>query len=228
MAQRRGRVVAAAAAGMLVWSGCGPARGRTTPPIRVAAPRIATTHLPVAAAEADGLTRFDGWPKACALLTVADLKAVLPQATKVVQTPREQRVAITNLGAGEGEDDRDVPGIACETRFWVAGTERQRHADPDIVRVEDIAVGDAATVKDNYDAIAHAKRKVAIGGLDCVLDVHDYYCRTRRVAFSVGTGSSLYIDRFVGQPKKVESWRYWVNNVLPEFIRTVASKLPRT
>jgi hypothetical protein len=221
-------VPAAAAAAILLCCGCAPARGRTTPPIRVAAPRIATTHVPVAVAEADGLTRFDGWPKACALLTVADLKAVLPQVTKVVQTPREQRVTVTNLGAGEGEDDRDVPGIACETRFWVAGTERQRHAAPDIVRVEDVAVGDAATVKDNYDAIARSKRKVAIGGLDCVLDGHEYYCRTRRVAFAVGTGPSLYIDRFVGQPKKVEAWTYWVNNVLPEFVRTVASKLPRT
>jgi hypothetical protein len=180
-----------------------------------------------APAEADGLTQFDSWPKACELLTAQDLKAVLPQVTKVTQMPQEQRIRVTNLGDGAG-DDRDVPGSSCETRFWVAGTERKPHAEPDLVRVEDIAVGDTGTVKENYDALARSKPRVpgGLGALECVLASVDYYCRMPHIAFSVGTGSSLYIDSFAGQPKHRAARTYWVSNVLPEFVRSVASKLP--
>jgi hypothetical protein len=212
----------------LAVASCAPA-ARTTPAIRVAAPRISASRISLAPAEADGLTRFDSWPKACALLTVEDLRAVLPQTTKVVQTPREQQIRVTNLGEGAGDDDRDAPATACETWFWVTGTEKKRHAQPDIVRVEDIAVGETDTVKDNYDALAGARPRVpgGLGTLECVLAVADYYCRMPHIAFSVGTSSSLYIDRFAGQPKKTEARTYWVREVLPELVRSVASKLPR-
>jgi len=214
------------AGGLLAAGSC--ASARTTPPIRVGTPRISTTHVKLLPAEADGLSRFDSWPRACELLTPEDLRAVLPQITKVVQTPREQQIKVTNLGDGEG-DDRDAPGSACETTFWVAGTEKKRHAEPDLVRVEDIAVGDTDTVKDNYDSLAQSRARIpgGLGALECVRDAGGYYCRTSHMAFSVGTGPELYIDRFVGQPKKVEARTYWVDDVLPELVRSVASKLPR-
>jgi hypothetical protein len=226
MSRRRGRA-AALATGVLMAASCAPAAERTTPAIRVAKPRIGATHMSLAPAEADGLTRFDSWPRACELLTPADVEAVLPQVTKVVQTPREQQIRVTNLGDGAG-DDRDAPGSSCETRFWVAGTEKKRHAQPDLVRVEDIAVGDTDTVKDNYDSLAGSRPRVpgGLGALECVLAAPDYYCRLPHIAFSVSAGPSLYIEDFVGQPKKVEARTYWVNNVLPEFIRSVAAKLP--
>jgi hypothetical protein len=206
---------------------CAPSADRRTPPIRVAAPRIAASRMSPAPAEADGLTRFDSWPKACELLTADDLRALLPQVTKVTQTPLEQQIKVTNLGDGPG-DDGDAPGTSCETRFWVAGTERKPHAEPDLVRVEDIAVGDTDTVKDNYDALALSRPRVpgGLGALECVLATLDYYCRMPHIAFSVGTGSSLYIDRFAGQPEHTAAQTYWVKNVLPELIRSVASKLP--
>jgi hypothetical protein len=192
------------------------------------APPIAASTMPLAPAEADGLTRFDSWPKACDLLTARDLQAVLPQITKIAQTPREQRIRVTNLGDGAG-DDRDAPGTSCETRFWVAGTEKKANAQPDLVRVEDIAVGDTDTVKDNYDSLAQSRPRVpgGLGALECVPAAADYYCRMPHIAFSVGTSSTLYIARFVGQPEKVEARTYWVNHVLPELVRSVASKLPR-
>jgi hypothetical protein len=223
---RRRTAVAVLAGGLLAASSC--ATARTTPPIRVATPRIGTTQVSLPPAEADGLSRFDSWPKACELLTPKDLEAVLPQITKIVQTPREQQIKVTNLGDGEG-DDRDAPGSVCETRFWIAGTEKKRHAEPDLVRVEDIAVGDTDTVKDNYDSLAQSRPRIpgGLGTLECVRADGDYYCRTPHFAFSVGTGPSLYIDRFVGQPKGVEARTYWVDDVLPELVRSVASKLPR-
>ncbi|MDN3351169.1 hypothetical protein [Actinomadura sp. DC4] len=226
MLRTRRTAVAALAGGLLTAGACAPAR--TTPPIRVAAPRIGTPTVSPPPAEADGLSRFDSWPKACDLLTAADVRAVLPQITKITQTPREQQIKVTNLGDGEG-DDRDAPDTSCETRFWVAGTEKKRHAEPDLIRVEDVAVGDTDTVKDNYETLAGSRPRIpgGLGALECVRDVTDYYCRTSRVAFSVGTGPSLYIDRFVGQPKKVEARTYWVGTVLPEFVRSIAAKLPR-
>ncbi len=218
---------AALAGAALAVASCGPA-ARTTPPIRVASPRITASRMSLARAEADGLTRFDSWPKACELLTPRDLRAVLPQITKIVQIPREQEIRVTNLGKDARDDDRDAPGSSCETRFWVAGTERKRAARPDLVRVEDIAVGDTATVKDNYDVLARYARRVpgGLGALECVRTDVEYHCRMPHVAFTVGTGTSLYIAGFAGQPKKEEARTYWVERVLPEFVRAVAAKLP--
>jgi hypothetical protein len=223
---RRRTALAALAGGLLAAVSC--ASARTTPPIRVAAPKPGAVHVSLPPAEADGLSRFDNWPKACELLTAKDVEAVLPQITKIVQAPRAQQIKVTNLGDGEG-DDRDAPGSSCDTTFWVAGTEKKHRAEPDLIRVEDIAVGDTATVKDNYDSLAGSRPRIpgGLGALECVRASADYYCRTPRIAFSVGTGPSLYIDRFVGQPEKVEARTYWVNNVLPEFVRSVAAKLPR-
>jgi hypothetical protein len=228
MRNTRSGPVTVLAVGTLAVASCTPV-SRTTPAIRVAAPRISATRVSLAPAESEGLTRFDSWPKACALLTAADVKAVLPQVTKIVQLPREQRIRVTNLGEGADEDERDAPGTACETRFWVAGTEKKKRAQPDLVRVEDIAVGDTGTVKDNYDALAGSRPRVrgGLGALECVLAGSDYYCRMPRIAFSVGTSSFLYIDRFAGQPHTVEAHSYWVHDVLPELVRSVASKLPR-
>lgn len=214
-----------AACGSSALAACSPSP--TTPPIRVAAPRIATTRLPAPRSEADGLTRFDSWPRACDLLTAADLRAVLPQVTKVAQTPHEQRIRVTNLGDGAG-DDRDAPETACETRFWVAGTERKPHARPDVVRVEDVAVGDTGIVKDNYATLAGTRPRIpgGLGAAECVLAGLVYYCRMPHVAFAVGTGPALYIDGFAGQPKHVTAQTYWVHDVLPALVRSVASKLP--
>jgi hypothetical protein len=222
---QRTRRTALAVLAALTAGACAPAR--TTPPIRVAAPRPGAAHVSLPPAEADGLSRFDSWPKACRLLTAKDVEAVLPQITKIVQTPREQQIKVTNLGDGEG-DDRDAPGTSCDTTFWVAGTEKKRRAEPDLIRVEDIAVGDTDTVKDNFDSLAGSRPRIpgGLGALECVRAADDYYCRTPHLAFSVGTGPTLYIDRFVGQPKKVEARRYWVDDVLPEFVRAVAAKLP--
>ena len=213
---------------VLAVAACAPSAGRTTPPIRVAAPRIAASRMSAPPVEADGLTRFDSWPKACKLFTAEDLRAVLPQVSKVTQTPYEQRITVTNLGDGDG-DDRDAPESSCETRFWVAGTERNPHAEPDVVRVEDIAVGDTGTVKDNYDTLARSRPRIpgGLGALECVLADAGYYCRLPHVAFSVGTGPALYIDSFAGQPKHMAARTYWLEHVLPEFVRSVASKLPR-
>jgi len=230
MARTRGRAAAAAlVAGTLTAASCGH-HVRTTPPIRVGAPHIAASTLTLAPAEADGLTRFDSWPKACELLTADDLKAVLPQVTKVEQTPREQQIRVTNLGAGAGDDDRDAPGTACETRFWVAGDEKKPRSQPDLVRVEDVAVGDTDTVKDNYDTLAQGRPRVpgGLGARECVLASTDYYCRMPHIAFSVGTGPTLFIDRFTGQPKRTDAHAYWVHTVLPELVRSVSAKLPAT
>lgn len=56
----------------------------------------------------------------------------------------------------------------------------------------------------------------------------DYYCRMSHIAFSVGTGPTLFIDSFAGQPKRTDAHAYWVHTVLPELVRSVASKLPAT
>lgn len=224
--RRTAAVPALVAGGLLAAASCAPA-APTTPPIRVAAPRTGTTRLSVPRAEADGLTRFDSWPKACDLLTVEDVTAVLPQITKIEQTPREQRITVTNLG-DPTDDDRDAPDTACETRFWVSGTEKKRRAQPDLVRVEDVAVGDSDTVKDNYDELAGSRPRIpgGLGALECVRTDAEYDCRTGHVAFAVSAAPSLYIDRFVGQPTKTETRMYWVETVMPEFVRTVAAKLP--
>ncbi len=225
MSQRR-RAAALAVFLTAVPTACSPARERTTPPIRVARPRISATHLTLPSAETSGLARFRRWPKACDLLTSDDVRAVLPQVTKIVETPQALQIRVVNL---EMDGDFDVPDSSCEIRFWVAGTERKKRAVPDVLRVEDVAVGDVGTVKDNYDSIAHARTPVRddLGAAECVVDNDAYYCRMPNIAFTVEAAPSVYIDRFAGQPARTETRTYWVRQVLPVFVRSIASKLPR-
>lgn len=225
MSQRR-RAAVSAVFLTAVSTACTPAREPTTPPIRVAKPRISATHLPLPPAQTTGLARFRRWPRACELLTAGDVRAVLPQVTKIVETPRAQQIRIVNL---ETDGDFDVPGSSCEIRFWVAGTERKKHAVPDVLRVEDVAVGDVGTVKDNYDSIARTRTPVRgdLGAAECVVDSDAYYCRMPNIAFTIEAAPSVYIDRFVGQPARTSTRTYWVRQVLPAFVRSIASKLPR-
>ncbi len=215
------------AGGLIATAGCASRPERTTPPIRVAAPRISVTRIHLPPPEASGLAQLRQWPKACDLLTADDMRALLPQITKIVETPHSQKIKIMNLD--DAGDDYDAPDTSCEIRFWVAGTERKKHAVPDLVRVEDIAVGDTSTVEDNYGSLAQGRPQIpgGLGAIECVLDTDHYYCRMPNIAFSVSTGSSLYIDRFAGQPPRTEARAYWVRDVLPGLVRSVASKLPR-
>jgi hypothetical protein len=155
------------------------------------------------------------------------MKSVLPQITKVAELPQSQTIKITNLAGADG--DYDAPGSSCQIKFWVAGTERKKLSEPDILRVEEIAVGETDVVKENYDSLTRAKPRIRrdLGALECVLDLDKYLCRMPHIAFSVSAESLLYIDRFIGQPKRTEARTYWVDNVLPGFVRSVASKLPR-
>lgn len=214
------------AGGLMVAAACAPAHKRTTPPIRVGAPLISKSRISLPPAEADGLAQLREWPKACDLLTPADMKAVLPQITKIVESPRAQKMKIMYLDDEDG--DYDAPGTSCEIQFWVAGTERARHARPDILHVDDIAVGDTDTVKDNYDSVARPRSRApgGLGAVECAADEDGYYCRMPNIAFAVSAEASLYIAGFAGQPKHIEARTYWVRNVLPAFVRSVSSKLP--
>jgi hypothetical protein len=224
MAQRRR--VAAGLAVLTVTAACAPVHERTTPPIRVGRPRISATRLTLPPPEANGLAQFRRWPKACDLLTADDMKAVLPQITKIVERPRAQEIRILNLDA---VGDFDAPDSACEISFWVAGAERRKHGVPDVLRVDDVAVGDTATVKDNYDSLARVRGGVPadLGALECASDADSYFCRMPNIAFSVSAAPSFFIDRFDGQPRHTEPRAYWVHSVLPAFVRSIASKLPR-
>ncbi len=226
MSQRVTRAAALLAASLAA-GGCAHAPVRSTPPIRVAAPRISVSRISLPPAEASGIAQFRRWPKACALLTPDDMRAVLPQITKVVETPFSQKIKITNLD--DVGDDYDAPGTSCEIKFWVAGTELKKKAVPDVVRVEDLAVGDTDTVEDNYGSLAQGHPKIpgGLGALECVLDGEEYFCRMPKIAFAVSAGPTLYIDRFEGQPARTEARTYWVHDVLPNFVRSVASKLPQ-
>lgn len=216
--------------GLLAVTGCSHGKA-SAPPVQVRTPRIATSRITLPDAEATGLAQFGRWPKACALLTDRDLTALLPQVTKVETTSRKQRVRV--LGAGgdsDGDGDAyDVPNSSCEVRFWVGGAERRPHARPDVVRVEDIAVGNASVVGRNYRALARGKPVTPedLGAAECVRDVVTYYCLLPRIAFAVGAASTVSVDRFTGQPPGVRTYTYWVGRVLPLLVRSVASKLPR-
>ena len=181
---------------------------------------------PAASPRGQRLAQFRRWPKACALLTADDMKAVLPQITKIVETPHSQKIKIMNLD--DVGDDYDAPGTSCEIRFWVAGSEkrRRRRARPRTGRghrggrylyrrgqLRPAGPGQAQDPgRPRRDRVRAGHRPLLLPDAQHrVLGEH---------------GLPLYIDRFAGQPPRTEARTYWVREVLPHFVRSVASKLP--
>lgn len=73
---------------------------------------------------------FERWPKACDLLSDADIQAVLPQATEVTREPEDQKITLLqelSANARVPLPPRTVvaSGAQCSYKVQLPGVERK-------------------------------------------------------------------------------------------------------
>lgn len=192
--------VLALAAILLGVSAC----GEPPAPIVVGqAPATATARVDLDIPETrEGFLPFDRWPKACELLTDADVTAIFPQATDLTRKTSSQEIRI-------GPSLRDLrPGprynvtindAACEIHFSLPGAE----LDPDLlnatgwaVHVDVLVAGSDEVVQQN---VSKADAAHGVGSTPCVAEDigSSLTCTAPRLGFVVGV-------RTIGNQGKID------------------------
>jgi hypothetical protein len=185
-------------------------------------------RIKVPKAGPEGFTPPGSWPKACDLLTKADMRAILPDITELTQESKQLRFTVrTPDGISRGE--RGVPGGHCTYIYYLAGTETEEYQESykGWLNVTVEIAGAPDIVEENYASMAHGTETDALGATTCVeQSTSEYFCRTRRLAFTVHSVNLPYGFRFEDQPADAEDMTsYFHEHAMPEFVRAVTSKL---
>jgi len=155
-----------------------------------------------------GAFAFDRWPKACGLLTDADIKAVLPQATEVRREPEDQKI---NLLPEISNDVAPAPprmvtakGASCRyvLQLPAAGL-RDRHDVPG-------SSGASLRVSVDYAGTPTAVKKNLSVGDDKPIEVPDGRCYGEKIGAGVSCrkGSLAFSVNSDFQPVKAEERKY--------------------
>jgi hypothetical protein len=225
---RRGAVAVAVVA-CLAMTACASEDDRVRV-VRLGSAPPAETQITVPKAGPEGFTPPGSWPKACELLTQADMRAVLPDITKLTQESRQLRFTVrTPTGMDRGE--RGIPGGHCTYIFYLSGTESEEYQESykGWLNVTVEVAGHPDIVAQNYENMAHGTRIDALGAERCVEQMAgEYFCRTRRLAFTVHAVQLPYGFRFADQPADAEDMTsYFHEYAVPELVRAVTAKLER-
>uniref|UniRef100_A0AAU3H345 DUF3558 domain-containing protein n=1 Tax=Streptomyces sp. NBC_01401 TaxID=2903854 RepID=A0AAU3H345_9ACTN len=185
-----------------------------------AAPREATANLP----EVKGGTVLaaNRWPDACSFVDQGEVEAILPDAKDIKQESRRiSASSIKEFAADSSWKESDssefgqclysmrLPGETyAATQFWV--------------RIE--AVADPKLIAGYQDRVAAGTEAQSASGADrCVitgLNEGSWNCRKGPLLFTVG-GQSSVVFKGVSAPAPF----IWRDDVLPEFVRTIAAKI---
>ncbi|WP_406141458.1 hypothetical protein OH828_37135 [Streptomyces anulatus] len=186
-----------------------------------AAPRDATVNLPEL--KGGAILAANQWPDACSFVDQKEIKAILPGAKDIEQESRPISALSIKEFAGDSswkESDSSksgqclysmrLPGETyAATQFWFR---IEAVADPKlIVGYEDRLVSGSAT----NQGTKGADRCVITGNNE-----GSWNCRKGPLLFTVG-GQSSVTFRGVSAPAPF----VWRDDVLPEFVRTIAAKI---
>lgn len=142
--------MAAGGAACLLLSGCGS--GGTDPesmqPVKWGKPAPSGT-LPISASGRQVVTA-DKWPDACSLLSDGEIRALLPQATRITRKP-EKNSASSSFLKGPREKDRTAvaPRGSCEYGFRLANATEP--IDDNNIYVRIMGIGGPRLVRRAYD-----------------------------------------------------------------------------
>ncbi|WP_406148717.1 hypothetical protein [Streptomyces sp. NBC_01012] len=186
-----------------------------------AAPRDATANLPEA--KGGAILAANRWPDACSFVDQGEVEAILPDAKEIKQESRRiNALSITEFAANSSWKKSDsaesgqclysmrLPGETyAATQFWV--------------RIE--AVADPKLIAGYQDRVAAGTNtgQGASGADHCVitgLNEGSWNCRKGPVLFTVGGQSSAVFEGVSASAPFV-----WRDDVLPEFVRTIAAKI---
>lgn len=181
--------------------------------------------------DSSGAFAFDRWPKACDLLTDADIQAVLPQVTTVVRQPEDQKITLLqDLSVNAiPRPPRTVTakGARCSYRLELPGVFRKGVTPSLSVNV--IYAGTPDAVKLNFSSLGSNEEPVEIPDAECrgSKTSAQVSCRKGPLAFSV---ASNFFDHTEYKPKskynyKDGKWidRYSVNGRLTMFGATTGA-----
>lgn len=216
--------------------GSGPRRGRWLAPVLLAilagcggqdAPRVLVMNSappgPRPPIELDlprdrsGAFVFDQWPKACDLLSDADIQAVLPQATKVTREPEDQKITLLqDLSVNAlPSPPRTVTasGARCSYEVQLPALFRKRF--PPRLSVDVIYAGTPEAVKLNFSPLGASDEPIAVPDAECrgSKTGTQVSCRKGSLAFSVANYLGNHIEL------KDDRWidRYSVNGQTTTF-----------
>jgi hypothetical protein len=156
-----------------------------------------------------GAFAFDRWPKACGLLTDGEIKAVLPQVTKVEREAEDQEIKLlepisNDVGVPAPPRTVTAKGAICtyKLKLPAAGLSNDRLI-PASLRVEVDYAGTPAAVKKNF-LVARDDKRIAVPDGQC----HGrrifagVSCRKRSLAFSI----TSYFDHLVQETGESRGW----------------------
>ncbi|MEU8703792.1 hypothetical protein [Streptomyces sp. NPDC048565] len=185
-----------------------------------AAPRDATANLPEV--KEGTVLAANRWPDACSLVNQEEVEAILPDAKEIKQESRRiSALSAKEFAADSSWKESDssefgqclysmrLPGETyAATQFWV--------------RIE--AVADPKLIAGYQDRVAAGIKAQGASGADhCVitgLSEGSWNCRKGPLLFTVG-GQSSAVFKGVSAPAPF----IWRDDVLPEFVRTIAAKI---
>ncbi|MFD8689612.1 hypothetical protein [Streptomyces sp. NPDC059651] len=190
-------------------------------PIGKATPRDASVNLP--ALEGGAILPADEWPDACAFVDEAEIKAILPGAEDIEQESRPVNVLSIKEFAADSSWKRSVRSESGQCLYSMRLPGETYSATQFWFRIE--AVADPGLIARYADRAAPGSNtnQGAQGADHCVITGNhegDWSCRKGPVLFTVGGQSTV---TFQGAPAPAPF--VWRDEVLPEFVRTVAAKI---
>ncbi|MFF1416693.1 hypothetical protein [Streptomyces sp. NPDC058280] len=186
-----------------------------------AVPKGATAELP--ALTGGAVLSANRWPDACSLVSREEIEAIFPGAKDITEERRRiYTPSIKEFGADSSwrESDRSEAG-QCLYSMRLPG--EKNPATQFWLRIE--AVADPELIARYYERFASGgdPRKGAMGADRCVVAgtaEGSWICHKGPLLFTVGGQTTVAFD---GEEAPAP-WT-WRDNVLPEFVRTIASKI---
>ncbi|WP_189242306.1 hypothetical protein [Planobispora rosea] len=198
-----------------------------------------TPRGPLALAAPDnGRLRARDWPRACDLLTEADIRAILPSTTRVSSTSEDGKFISTG---GEAPYNFVVPDARCGYEVFFPGTyDPSRGAS---VFAEVHFAGSPELARQNWDKFVADPGNLqctadfpGLGADACLRDRLTKYFTVRKKGVIVQIGSHdpnlAQGTRLAGQSAEdaaASAWnatRVWEAEVTPLFVRPVLARLP--
>jgi hypothetical protein len=193
----------------------------------VAKPPTGTPVKLPAPDQQSGLVAAELWPKACDLVSDADLKAVLPDVTRVERSAGSNIDGSYSFGGGYSQSSFHPVGNTCRFTLELPKP-KDNYERKATVELELKAVGTDDVAELNWKPAMGAEQAVKIADADaCKFFVEEYTCRKRGVIFAL-SGHWDNVDTFAGHTnlKYADSQAFYEKGPLKMWTTALVSSLP--